>query len=32
VDVLRGTGGVVFLVDLLRMVDAVRGPQTDGQT
>jgi purine-binding chemotaxis protein CheW len=28
VDVLRGAGGVIFLVDLLRMVDAARGPQT----
>jgi purine-binding chemotaxis protein CheW len=28
VDVLRGPGGVIFLVDLVRMVEAVRGPQT----
>jgi purine-binding chemotaxis protein CheW len=28
VDVLRGAGGVIFLVDLVRMVEAVRGPQT----
>jgi purine-binding chemotaxis protein CheW len=32
VDVLRGPGGVVFLVDLHRLVDAARDRQPQGQT